>query len=92
MNILRYMYIHDGLVLLFYSTAQLLLCHNSASGDALGIWRWNENIVFDISVRDVPRGARLCLAIYAVYGSKKTKKKTGRLEAKGVSRKINKLQ
>ena len=71
-----------------YSTLQLILCHNSASGDAMGIWRWNENIVFDISVRDVPRGARLCLAIYAVYGSKKTKKKTGRLEAKGVSHKL----
>jgi phosphatidylinositol-4,5-bisphosphate 3-kinase len=52
-------------------------------GDTSGIWRWNENIVFDIPVCDVPRGARLCLAIYAVYGNKKTKKKTGKLEAKG---------
>ena len=51
----------------------------------MAIWRWNENIIFDISVRDVPRGARLCLAIYAVYGSKKTKKKTGKSEPKGVS-------
>ena len=55
------------------------------TGDAMGIWRWNENIVFDISVRDVPRGARLCLAIYAVYGGKKKKTKTGKNEAKGVS-------
>ena len=51
----------------------------------MGIWRWNENIVFDILVTDVPRGARLCLAIYAVYGSKKKKAKTGKNEAKGVS-------
>ncbi|CAI8031374.1 Phosphatidylinositol 4,5-bisphosphate 3-kinase catalytic subunit beta isoform [Geodia barretti] len=49
----------------------------------MGIWRWNENIVFDILVTDVPRGARLCLAIYAVYGSKKKKAKTGKNEAKG---------
>ena len=61
----------------------ILLC--VCAGDSMGIWRWNENIVFDIPVRDVPRGARLCLAIYAVYGSKRTKKKTGKLEAKGVS-------
>ena len=58
------------------------------TGDTSGIWRWNENIVFDIPVHDVPRGARLCLAIYAVYGNKKTKKKTGKLEAKGVSGKV----
>ena len=44
--------------------------------------------VFDIPVRDVPRRARLCLAIYAVYSNKKTKKKTGKLEAKGVSGKV----
>ena len=58
------------------------------TGGTSGIWRWNENIVFDIPVRDVPREARLCLAIYAVYGNKKTKKKTGKLEAKGVSGKV----
>ena len=40
--------------------------------------------MFDVSVRDVPRGTRLCLAIYAVYGSKKKKTKTGKNEAKGV--------
>ena len=56
-----------------------------ATGDTQGIWRWNENIVFDISVRDVPRGARLCLAIYAVYGNRKAKKKPGKSEARGVN-------
>ena len=25
----------------------------------MGIWRWSESIVFDIAVRDVPRGTRL---------------------------------
>ena len=58
---------------------------SSNAGEPMGIWRWNENIVFDILVTDVPRGARLCLAIYAVYGSKKKKAKTGKNEAKGVS-------
>ena len=39
--------------------------------------------MFDIDVRDIPRGARLCMAIYAVYGKPKTKKK-GKAEPKGV--------
>lgn len=43
------------------------------------IWHWNENIDFDIDVRDIPRGARLCLGIYALYGTnKKAKKKSNR--------------
>ena len=42
------------------------------------LWNWNENIVFAINVCDLPRGARLCFAIYAVYGGKKQAKKKGR--------------
>lgn len=41
---------------------------------ASGIWHWNENIEFEIEVRDLPRGARLCLGIYAVYSAKKKKR------------------
>ena len=39
------------------------------------IWNWNEIIEFNIDVKDLPRGARLCMAIYAVYGKTKSKKK-----------------
>ena len=46
--------------------------------DSNVIWRWNENIVFDLDIRDLPRGARLCLGIYAVYGRTKGKKKAAR--------------
>ena len=43
------------------------------------IWHWNENINFDIDVKDIPRGARLCIGVYALYGTnKKAKKKTNR--------------
>jgi len=43
------------------------------------IWHWNENIELDIDVKDIPRGARLCVGIYALYGgNKKGKKKTNR--------------
>lgn len=40
------------------------------------IWHWNENIEFDICVKDIARAVRLCLGIYAIYGGnrKKTKK------------------
>ncbi len=43
------------------------------------IWHWNEHIDFDIDVKDIPRGARLCIGIYALYGTnKKGKKKSNR--------------
>ena len=43
------------------------------------IWNWNEIIEFSIDVKDLPRGARLCMAIYAIYSSKtKAKKKGGK--------------
>lgn len=42
------------------------------------IWNWNEIIEFNIDVKDLPRGARLCMAIYAVYGKTKSKKKGGK--------------
>ncbi|CAJ0948044.1 unnamed protein product [Ranitomeya imitator] len=35
---------------------------------------WNETLEFDIYVCDLPRMARLCLAIYAVLDKTKTKK------------------
>ena len=39
-------------------------------------WTWNENLVFDqIETKDIPPGARLCIAIYAVYFDKSKKKK-----------------
>ena len=44
-------------------------------GEATSIWHWNENIEFEIEVRDLPRGARLCLGIYAIYGGKGKGKK-----------------
>lgn len=49
----------------------------SPTPESTPIWHWNENIEFDIDVCDIPRGARLCCAIYAIYGdkSKKLKKK-----------------
>ena len=43
-------------------------------GVSSGIWHWNENIEFEIEVRDLPRGARLCLGVYAVYSAKKKKR------------------
>lgn len=40
------------------------------------VWHWNEHIEFDIDMRDIARGARLCLGIYAIYAGKgKTRKK-----------------
>ena len=42
------------------------------------IWNWNEILEFNIDVKDLPRGARLCMAIYAVYGKQKSKKKGGK--------------
>lgn len=42
------------------------------------IWHWNENIAFDVDVRDLPRGARLCLSIWALYGGKSKSKKKGK--------------
>ena len=40
------------------------------------VWHWNEHIEFDIEVRDIARGARLCLGIYAIYsGTKKARRK-----------------
>ena len=39
------------------------------------VWNWNEIIEFNIDVKDLPRGARLCMAIYAVYSKPKAKKK-----------------
>ncbi len=42
------------------------------------VWNWNENITFDVDVKDIPRGARLCLSIWAVYGSNKKVRKRGR--------------
>ena len=41
------------------------------------IWQWNEHIEFDIDVKNIPRGARLCLAIYALYSSRAKGKKKG---------------
>ena len=39
-------------------------------------WVWNENLVFEqIETRDIPPGARLCIAIYAIYDDKSKKKK-----------------
>ena len=42
------------------------------------VWHWNENIAFDVEMKDLPRGARLCLSIWAVYGSKEKRKRKGR--------------
>jgi len=43
------------------------------------VWHWNEHIEFDIDVKDIARGARLCLAIYAIIGGKaKSKKKANK--------------
>ena len=44
------------------------------------VWHWNEHIEFDIDVKDIARGARLCLGIYAVYGGKGKSKKKGNKE------------
>ena len=44
------------------------------------IWNWNENIEFDIEVKDIARGARLCLGIYALYSGKGKGKKKGNRE------------
>lgn len=44
------------------------------------VWHWNEHIEFDIDVRDIPRGARLCLGIYGIYGGKGKAKKKGNKE------------
>ena len=49
----------------------------SEPADAI-VWHWNENVSFDVDVRDLPRGGRLCLSIWAVYGSNKKSKKKGR--------------
>ena len=39
-------------------------------------WVWNENLVCDqIDTRDIPPGARLCVAIYTIYDDKSKKKK-----------------
>ncbi len=48
------------------------------SEPADAVWHWNENVTFDVDVRDLPRGGRLCLSIWAVYGSNKKAKKKGR--------------
>ncbi len=53
-------------------TRPIQLQQESASSH---IWNWNEIIEFNIDVKDLPRGARLCMAIYAVYGKTKSKKK-----------------
>ena len=39
------------------------------------VWNINEFIEFNIKVMDLPRGARLCLGIYALYGGKSKSKK-----------------
>ena len=39
------------------------------------VWNINEYIEFSIMVMDLPRGARLCLGIYALYGGKSKSKK-----------------
>ena len=41
------------------------------------VWNWNEHIEFDIDVKDIARGARLCLGIYALYSGKGKGKKKG---------------
>ncbi len=41
------------------------------------VWHWNEHIEFDIDVKDIARGARLCLGIYAIYSGKSKAKKKG---------------
>lgn len=46
------------------------------------VWHWNENIEFDIDVKDLPRGSRLCLGIYAVYGGKAKKQKKANKEVR----------
>ena len=48
---------------------------------AENIWHWNENIEFDINVKDLPHGARLCIAIYAIFGGGKQKSKKKGKEA-----------
>ncbi len=52
--------------------------------EAAAIWHWNENIEFDIDVCDLPRGARLCFAIYAIYGDKSKPKLKKKREVSGV--------
>jgi hypothetical protein len=49
------------------------------------VWHWNEHIEFDIDVKDIARGARLCLGIYAVYGGKGKSKKKGNKEVSAIN-------
>lgn len=44
-------------------------------GEGMLVWNINEYIEFNIMVMDLPRGARLCLGIYALYGGKSKPKK-----------------
>lgn len=57
------------------------------------IWHWNEHIEFDIDVRDIARGARLCLGIYAIYGGKgKSKKKANKEVSECVERNMPRVR
>lgn len=64
---------------IYHGDEQLCQCGNtrgrSQDSSDIPIWHWNENIEFDIDVKDLPRGARLCLGIYAIYSGKKKKQK-----------------
>lgn len=48
------------------------------------VWQWNENIEFDVEARDLPRGGRLCLSVWAVYGSSKKSKKKGQVSSRAM--------
>ncbi|XP_023381682.1 phosphatidylinositol 4,5-bisphosphate 3-kinase catalytic subunit beta isoform isoform X3 [Pteropus vampyrus] len=66
---------------LFHGTE--LLCKTIVSSEISGKndHIWNEPLEFDINTCDLPRMARLCLAVYAVLDKVKTKKSTKTMNA-----------
>ena len=50
---------------IYHGRESLCSAVTTSKGAASENTEWNENLEFDISIRDIPRGAKLCFVVLA---------------------------